>query len=49
MKQKTRGGDEIQKNYLRVFCWRRVNKYLYAAQVKQALFGQLHCPLKGAA
>lgn len=48
-KPKTRDSDEIQENYLCVFCWKRVNKYLYATQVQQAVFGQLYCPLKGAA
>lgn len=48
IKHKTMDSDEIQKNYLCVF-WKRVNKYLYAVQVQQALFGQLHCPFKGVA
>lgn len=48
IKHKTTDSDEIQKNYLCVF-WKRVNKYLYAVQVHQALFGQLHWPFKGVA
>lgn len=48
-KHKKRDGDEIQKNYLCVFCWNRINKWAICNPGTQALFGQLYCPFKGAA